>query len=72
MITGFIKDITKERKFQNLEQKKKQEMIKANKQRENNESKNKNRIIEVKRRPMMRSKPKTIKKKVSNNNKLSE
>jgi hypothetical protein len=71
LVNAFIKEIQKDRKSQNIE-KKKIEQIEANLQRQKNESKNKNRIIEVKRRAMQRSKPKVIKKKISNNNKLSE
>lgn len=70
IITKIAKDIQKERKNENI-QKNKEEQLELERKKKNESSK-KNRIIEIKRRAMQRSKPKVMKKKVTNNNKLSQ
>lgn len=71
VVNKYSKEIQKER--QNLKIKKNlKEQREIELKRQKNESNKKSRVIEIKRRAVFRSKPKTIKKKVSNDNKLSQ
>lgn len=70
-VAQFMKEIHKDRKNENI-LKNKEEKKEADLRRLKNESNKKNRAIEVKRRAMFRSKPKTIVKKKSNSNKKTQ
>ena len=71
VVSSTIKEIQKEPKNPNIKHKKEKQM-KDNKRKLQDEESKKNKVFEKHRTLMQRSKPKMIKKKVENDNKLSK
>lgn len=71
LVSSAIKDIQKERKNQNIRDKKERQ-LKDNKRKMLDDASKNNKVFESHRPLMQRSRPKMIKKKVENDNKLSK